>query len=119
MFLEGDRAFDIVWGAATGLISLALAIPLLWWWLPQHRRSVFGTAIDPTYRLQLAYGLLAMGMFGTNSLCRFIPHGFLEYVHPTYAFITLALVGGLGPRVISLALRGRREARQSRPMRAS
>jgi hypothetical protein len=119
VFLEGDRGFDILWGTATGLISLAVAVPTLWWWLPEHRRSVFGTAIDPAYRLQLAYGLFAMGMFGTNSMCRFIPHGFLEYVHPTYAFITLALVAGLGPRIVYLALRARREALPPRPMRAS
>jgi len=119
VLLENDRAFDLVWGAASGMISLALAVPLLRWSLPEHRRSVFGTAIDPTYRLQLAYGLLAMGMFVTNSLCRFIPHGALEYVHPTYAFITLALVFGFGPRVVYLALRGRRDARQAQPMRAS
>jgi hypothetical protein len=116
VLLEGDRGFDILWGSATALISLALAVPLLWWWLPEHRRSVFGTAIDPTYRLQLAYGLLAMAMFGTDALCRFIPHGFLEYVHPTYAFITLALACGLGPRVVYLALRARR---RPRPVRAS
>jgi hypothetical protein len=119
VFLEGDRTFDILWGSATGLISLALAVPMLWWWLPRHRRSVFGTAIDPTYRLQLAYGLLGMGMFGTNALCRFIPHGFLEYVHPTYAFITLALVAGLGPRILFLALRARQKPQPARPMRVS
>jgi hypothetical protein len=114
VFLEGDRAFDIVWGSTTGAISLALAIPILWWYLPKHRRSLFGPAIDPKYRLQLAYGLLAMGMFGTNSLCRFIPHGFLEYVHPTFAFITLALVVGLGPRIAYLALQTRRRTQAVR-----
>jgi hypothetical protein len=119
VFLEGDRTFDLVSGAASGAISLALAVPILWWWLPAHRRSLFGTAIDPTYRLQLAYGLLGMAMFGTNSLCRFIPHGFLEYVHPTFAFITLALIVGLGPRIVYLALRGRRRPRQAQPLRAS
>jgi hypothetical protein len=119
VFLEGDRAFDILWGSATAAISLALAVPLLWWWLPEHRRSFFGTAIDPTYRLQLAYGLLAMGMFGTNLLCRFIPHGLLEYVHPTYAFVTLALVLGLSPRIVYLALRARRQPKRTQPMRAS
>lgn len=116
MFLEGDRTFDLVWGTASGAISLALAMPILWWWLPKHRRSLFGTAIDPSYRLQLAYGLFAMAMFGTNFFCRFIPHGFLEYVHPTFAFITLALMLGIGPRVLYLAL----TARQRRsPLRVS
>ncbi|MGD0472481.1 MAG: hypothetical protein ABSB70_04620 [Candidatus Velthaea sp.] len=116
MFLEGDRTFDMLWGAASGAISLALAVPLLWWYLPAHRRSVFGTAIDPNYRLQLAYGLLGMGMFGTNLLCRFIPHGFLEYVHPTFAFITFAMLLGLGPRIVFLV---RQSRRRPHPMRAS
>ncbi len=116
MFLEGDRAFDLIWGSATGAVSLALAVPILWWWLPEHRRSVFGTAIDPSYRLQLAYGLFGMAMFGTNFFCRFIPHGFLDYVHPTFAFITLGFLLGLGPRVVYLALRAAREPRrQLRP----
>ena len=107
MLLEGDRGFDILWGSATALTSLALAVPLLWWWLPEHRRSVFGTAIDPTYRLQFAYGLLAMSIFATDALCRFVPHGFLEYVHPTYAVITLALAGGLlGVGLGAAALKG-------------
>jgi hypothetical protein len=114
MFLEGDRTFDLVWGSVTGALSLALAVPILWWWLPKHRLSVFGTAIDPRYRLQLAYGLLAMAMSATNFFCRFIPHGFLEFVHPTFAFITLALLVGLGPRVASLGLRSARRARSVR-----
>jgi hypothetical protein len=118
VFLEGDRAFDLIWGAATGAISLAIAAPMLWWWLPKHRRSVFGTAIDPAYRLQLAYGLFGMAMFGTDFFCRFIPHGFLAYVHPTFAAITLLLLVGLGPRVIYLAYRSRQpEPRQT--LRAS
>ena len=107
MFLEGDRAFDLIWGSTTGALALALAVPILWWWLPKHRRSVFGEGIDPSYRLQLAYGLFAMAMFGTNFFCRFIPHGFLEYVHPTFAFITLGLLVGIGPRVVYVATRTR------------
>ncbi len=118
MFLEGDRVFDLVWGTASGALSLALAVPMLWWWLPQHRRSVFGAGIDPHYRLQLAYGLFAMAMFGTNFFCRFIPHGFLEYVHPTFAFITLILLAGLGPRIIYIALTRRRTARPQ-PLRTA
>jgi hypothetical protein len=108
MFLEGDRLFDIVWGTASGLLCLALAVPILWWWLPEHRRSFFGTALDPTYRLQLAYGLFGMAMFGTNIGCRYIPHGYLEYVHPTFALITLILLVTMGPRVIYLAFTQRR-----------
>ncbi len=109
MFLEGDRAFDLIWGTASGAIALALAVPMLWWWLPKHRRSLFGTAIDPDCRLQLGYGLFAMAMFGTNFFCRFIPHGFLEYVHPTFAFITLALLIGIGPRIVYVALSARKQ----------
>jgi hypothetical protein len=111
MLLEGDRAFDLIWGTASGAIALALAVPLLWWWLPKHRRSVFGAAIDPSYRLQLAYGLFAMAMFGTNFFCRFIPHGYLEYVHPTFAAITVLLLLGLGPRLAYMALAGRKRRR--------
>jgi hypothetical protein len=118
VLLDGDRTFDLIWGTATGAVSLALAIPMLWWWLPKHRRSVFGTAIDPAYRLQLGYGLFGMAMFGTNFFCRFIPHGYLEYVHPTFAAITLLLVLGLGPRVAYLAWRARRPD-AARPMRAA
>lgn len=104
MPIEGDRAFDVIWGSVSGALSLALAFPVLWWWLPKHRRSVFGSAIDPRYRLQLAYGLFAMAMVGTNFFCRFIPHGSLEYVHPTFAVITLILIAGLGPRIVYMAL---------------
>ena len=107
MLLEGDRTFDLIWGTATGALSLAIAVPTLWWWLPKHRRSVFGTRIDPAYRLQLGYGLFAMAMCGTNVLCRTIPHGFLRYVHPTFALVTLLLVAGLGPRIVYLGLRTR------------
>lgn len=111
MFLEGSREFDVIWGTLTGLACLALAVPVLWWWLPEHRRSFFGTRIDPGYRLQLAYGLFAMAMFGTNIGCRYIPHGFLEYVHPTFALITAILILTLTPRIAYLALRARRDRR--------
>lgn len=114
VFLEGDRAFDLIWGTASGALSLAVAVPMLWWWLPEHRRSVFGTAIDPGYRLQLAYGLFGMAMFGTNFFCRFIPHGFLEFVHPTFAFITLLLVAGLGPRIFFMLRTARKRSSSAR-----
>ena len=107
MFLEGDRAFDLIWGTLSGLAALGVAVPLLVWWLPRYRRSVFGSAIDPKYRLQGAYGVFGMAMFGTDFFCRFIPHGFLEYVHPTFALITLLYVAGIAPRLIVLARRGR------------
>lgn len=102
MFLEGTRDFDLIWGTATALLSFALAFPILWWYLPAHRRSFFGSKIDPSYRLQLAYGLFCMAMVFTNALCRYIDHGFLEYVHPTFALITIALAVGLTPRILYL-----------------
>jgi hypothetical protein len=114
MLVDGDRAFDLIWGTTTGALSLTLAVPMLRWCLLKHRLSVFGEAIDPTYRLQLAYGLFGTAMFGTNFFCRFIPHGFLEYVHPTFAAITALMLAGLGPRVAYLALRSRRVARAAR-----
>lgn len=44
-----------------------------------------------------------MAMAGTNIGCRFIPPGELAYVHPAFLLITVALVVGLGPRVLVLA----------------
>lgn len=114
MLIDGDRDFDLIWGSVSGLVSLALAVPVLWWWLPKHRRSFFGTAIDPHYRLQLGYGLFGMAMAGTNFFCRFIPHGNLEYVHPTFALITVVLALGLGPRIVYLARTRRDPARALR-----
>jgi len=102
--MEGSRAFDLGWGIVTCGACLALAIPVLWWSLPAHRRSLFGSAIDPDGRLQLAYGVFAMAMAFTNAGCRAIPHGDLPYVHPTFFLITAALALGLGPRVVLLAV---------------
>jgi hypothetical protein len=97
--IDGDYMFDLAWAAVTGALCLAVAVPILWWWLPEHRRSFFGTRIDPTYRLQFAYGLFGMGMFGTNVGCRVIPHGHMAYVHETFAAITALIVVTLGARV--------------------
>ncbi|HYZ16289.1 MAG TPA: hypothetical protein VE591_07790 [Candidatus Acidoferrum sp.] len=112
-WIEGSRSFDEAWGIATAALCLALAVPILWWWLPEHRRSFFGTAIDRRYRLQLGYGIFCMAMAGTNIGCRFIPHGELPYVHPAFLLITLALVAGLGPRVVVLALASRQRTTAS------
>lgn len=98
--IEGSRSFNIAYGTITALISLALAFPVLLWWLPEHRRSFFGTAIDPSYKLQLGYGLFCMAMMGTNLGCRYIPHGHLAYVHATFAIITFALTIALTPRIL-------------------
>lgn len=102
-FLEGDRTFQLAYGLITGGACLALAIPMLWWILPGHRRSFFGTAIDPQYRLQCCYGIFAMAMAWTDIGCRAIPHGELEYVHPAFFFMTLLLVLTLGPRLLVMA----------------
>lgn len=107
-WIEGSRTFDILFGLITAGACLSVAVPMLWWWLPAHRRSFFGTRIDPTFRLQLAYGLFAMGMFGTDIGCRFIPHDDLAFVHPTYFTITLLLVLTLGPRLLVMASNARR-----------
>jgi hypothetical protein len=103
--MEGSRAFELTWGLAAGAVCLAVAIPVLWWTLPAHRRAFFGRTIDPDGRLQLAYGVFAMAMAFTNVGCRAIPHDDLPLVHPAFFLITVALVLGLGPRVLVLALR--------------
>ncbi len=104
-WMEGSRGFDELWGLGAAALCLAVAVPTLWWWLPEHRRAFFARAVDPRYRLQLGYGLFAMAMAGTNIGCRFIPHAALEAVHPTFFVITVVLVLGLAPRVLWLALR--------------
>jgi hypothetical protein len=102
-FLEGDRTFGLIYGLTTGGLCLVLAIPLLYWVLPGHKRSFFGTRIDPEYRLQLAYGIFCMAMAFTDMGCRAIPHGRLTFVHPTFFLMTLALVIALAPRITALA----------------
>jgi hypothetical protein len=102
-WMEGSRAFDVTWGLLAGTVCLALAVPMLWWWLPEHRRSFFGTAIDPRYRLQLGYGVFCMAMVGANVGCRAIPHDDLGIVHPVFFLITVALAAALGPRAVWLA----------------
>jgi hypothetical protein len=102
-FLEGDRTFGLIYGLCTGGLCLALAIPLLYWVLPEHRRSFFGTRIDPEYRLQLAYGIFCMAMAFTDIGCRTIPHGDLAFVHPAFFLVTLVLVVALAPRIAVVA----------------
>jgi len=108
-FLEGDRAFSIAYGFVTGGMCLALAVPLLYWVLPGRRRSFFGAAIDPSYHLQLAYGIFCMAMAFTDIGCRTIPHGSLEFVHPTFFLMTLILVATIAPRIVAM-LRAREPA---------
>lgn len=102
--MEGSRLFDEAWGLVAAAFCLAVAVPVLWWWLPEHRRALFPRAVDPRFRLQLGYGLFGMAMAGTNVGCRFIPHAALEAVHPTFFLITVALVLGLAPRLLWMAL---------------
>ena len=104
-FLEGDRTFSIIYGLATGALCLALAIPMLYWVLPGHKRSFFGPRIDPEYRLQLFYGIFCMAMAFTDIGCRTIPHGSLEFVHPTFFLMTLVLLVSIGPRLLAMRRR--------------
>jgi hypothetical protein len=101
-FLEGDHTFSLVYGFVTGGLCLALAVPLLYWVLPGHERSFFGTRIDPHQRLQVAYGVFCMAMAFTDVGCRTIPHGTLAFVHPAFFLATMVLVAGLGPRIIAM-----------------
>jgi hypothetical protein len=103
--LEGSRQFDVVFGLVTGTTCFLLGLPLVVWWVPRFRRSFFGERIDPTYTLQLVYGAFCFAMFGTDVVCRAIPHDDLPYVHPTYFLITLALVVGLAPRIVYLLVK--------------
>ena len=112
-WMEGSRAFELTWGLIAGGTCFAVGVPVLWWWLPAHRRPFFARAIDPAYRLQLGYGIFTLAMGFTNVGCRVIPHDDLGLVHPVFFAITVALVAGLAPRVAWLALR-RRPARTAR-----
>ena len=49
-----------------------------------------------------------MAMAGTNIGCRAIPHDDLPLVHPAFFFITVALIIGLAPRALAMALDRRR-----------
>ena len=112
-WMEGSRAFELTWGLTAAAICFAVAVPVLWWSLPGRRRSLFGRAVDPSGRLQLAYGIFAMAMAFTNAGCRAIPHDDLPLVHPAFFLITAALVLGLAPRVAYLALLAKRDARDT------
>ena len=104
--LEGSRAFDIAWGALTGAVCFTLGGLVVAHWLrawKSHGPSLFGAVVDPTRRLELAYGAFALAMGGTNVGCRFIPHNYLEGVHEGYAILTLATVAVLGPALARAA----------------
>jgi hypothetical protein len=103
-WLEGSRTFSIVLGTILSGSCLALAIPILWWFLPSKRRRIFSEKADPRLLLQLFYGLACMAMAFTNALCRYIPHRPLGLTHPVFFFTTIALVLILEARVVSVAL---------------
>jgi hypothetical protein len=103
--LEGDRTFDIALGTLTGAICLAVAIPILLWTLPSHRRRLFSRSVDPHGILQIAYGVFCMAMAWADALCRYIPHGPLAWVHPAFFVTTLLIAVVVGRRVLALAQR--------------
>ena len=109
--LEGSRTFDILFGLVTGGACFLVASPLLWWSLGKYRVSYFGTRIDPYGRLQLAYGFFGMAQFGADIGCRFIDHGTLPFVHPTFALLTLIYVFAVGPRALLLLVAQQRRHR--------
>lgn len=101
-WLEGSRTFSIILGTILAASTFSLAYPILWWYLPKHRRRIFPESVDPRQRLQLGFGLFCMAMTFTNALCRYIPHGPLGLVHPVFFFTTIALAALLGPRVLGI-----------------
>jgi protein SCO1/2 len=111
-WIEGGRTFNLVFGAVTAAVCLAIAIPILWWMLPKHRVWLFSPAVDRKQWIQLGYGVFCMAMAFTDALCRFIPHGPLPWVHPALFLTTLLIAFGLGPRVIFLDFAARSRARQ-------
>ncbi|MBC5800122.1 MAG: hypothetical protein GIW94_09150 [Candidatus Eremiobacteraeota bacterium] len=93
--LEGSRGFDIAWGLVTGSLCFALGATMVACWLRARRSgmpSSFGAAVDPHRRLQLAYGIFALVMGGTNYGCRFIDHRYLAGVHEGYFALTLTTI---------------------------
>jgi mannitol-specific phosphotransferase system IIBC component len=108
--LEGSRAFDIAWGTVTALICFGLGSATLAVWLRARRTgapSLFGAATDPNRGLQLAWGIFAMGMGGTNLGCRYIDHRYLSGVHEGFFALTLVVVTVLLPALAARAARAR------------
>jgi hypothetical protein len=101
--LEGSRAFDIAWGTVTALICFGLGAWTITSWVQLRRRhgvSIFGQALDPGRGLQLAWGIFAMGMGGTNLGCRYIDHRYLSGVHEGFFALTLLVVAVLTPPLV-------------------
>jgi len=108
--LEGSRAFDIAWGTVTALTCFGLGLATLFVWLRSRRTgaaSLFGAATDPGRGLQLAWGIFAMGMGGTNLGCRYIDHRYLSGVHEGFFALTLVVVAVLLPALARRAARSR------------
>lgn len=104
--LEGTRSFDIIWGSVTATICLALGAWVLFSWLRERGTgapSIFGAAVDPTRRLQFAWGIFTMMMGGTNFGCRYIDHAYLDGVHEGFFALTLLVVAVLLPRMVWFA----------------
>jgi hypothetical protein len=110
-WMEGTRSFDIAFGAITSLACLSIAVPTLWWVLPNYAVWLFSPAIDRNRYLQLAYGIFAMAMAFTDALCRFIPHPLFAWVHPAFFATTVIIALGMGPRVAYLVVREVRRRR--------
>ncbi len=106
-WIEGSRTFNIFFGLATASACFAVAIPTLWWVLPGHRVRLFPYEADRSQGVQIAYGIFAMAMAFTDTLCRLIPHGKLPWVHPAFFLTTVLLAATLGPRVIYVAAQRR------------
>jgi hypothetical protein len=107
-WLEGDRTFSIVFGTVLAAASLSVAIPTLYWCLPDSRRLIFGKRADPHQYLQLGFGLFGMAMAFANALCRYIPHRRLGVVHPTFFLATLLLLMLLSLPVMATAFKRNR-----------
>jgi hypothetical protein len=117
--LEGSRAFDIIWGAATAAACLIPAAIVLTRWFFRRLPSVFGADIDPQRRLEGAWGVFGMFMGSTNFGCRSVRHGHLPGVHEAFALITLTYVIVLGPPAARLVVAWLRAQSVAGPLRRS
>jgi hypothetical protein len=101
--LEGSRAFDIAWGTVTAVICFGLGARTIYSWVQLRRTngaSIFGRALDPGRGLQLAWGIFAMGMGGTNMGCRYIDHRYLSGVHEGFFALTVLVIAVLTPALL-------------------
>ncbi len=109
--LEGSRAFDITWGALTGGLCFAIGFVMIAQYVRAHYgrgASLFGARVDPGRGLHLAWTAFALGMGGTNVLCRAIDHLELAGVHEGFFVLTLLAYAVLLPRLAAAAVRSAR-----------